>query len=186
MRARVPKKSFHINYQVRWRNYRAFEDTGWITIKPITILIGPNNSGKSSVISPLLLLRQTIGSPDSAAALVTRRPLADVGGYKDFVYGHDVSKAISLGLRYHVHDLPKRVKNVGSYPPGAVELTFRSKISAGETSNAALKSIELKDIFNRPYLRRTLTRSGRYNLSGVVSKRKMEKREGRPSMPQSL
>ncbi len=32
--------SLEVDYQIRWKNYRAFEDTGWITIKPLTIPLG--------------------------------------------------------------------------------------------------------------------------------------------------
>lgn len=46
------KKLFHVDYQIRWKNFKRFADTGWLTIKPITILIGPNSSGKTSILAP--------------------------------------------------------------------------------------------------------------------------------------
>jgi len=48
--------AMHVDYEIRWKNYRAFEDTDWVKIRPLTVIIGPNNSGKTSVISPILLL----------------------------------------------------------------------------------------------------------------------------------
>lgn len=46
---------------IRLRNYRCFEDTGWIDLKPINILLGANSSGKSSFIKFFPLLKQSMG-----------------------------------------------------------------------------------------------------------------------------
>src|SRR5262245_16627923 len=57
---------------VRWQNFRSLHDTGWVSIKGLTILIGANGSGKTSVIAPLLLLKQSIDSLDRDQSLRTR------------------------------------------------------------------------------------------------------------------
>ncbi|MDE7457074.1 MAG: AAA family ATPase [Prevotella sp.] len=46
---------------LRLRNYRCFEDTGDIQLKPITLLVGANSSGKSSFLKFFPLLKQSIG-----------------------------------------------------------------------------------------------------------------------------
>ena len=38
-------------------NFRVFKDYTWFDFAPITILVGPNSSGKSSLIKALLLLK---------------------------------------------------------------------------------------------------------------------------------
>ena len=38
-------------------NFRVFKDYTWFDFAPITLFVGPNNSGKSSVIKALLLLK---------------------------------------------------------------------------------------------------------------------------------
>lgn len=48
---------------MRLQNFKAFEDTGDLEIKPLTVLAGPNSSGKSSILQSLLLLKQTLESP---------------------------------------------------------------------------------------------------------------------------
>src|SRR5262245_38610169 len=75
--------------EVRWENYRSFVDTGWIKLKPLTILVGTNSSGKSSFISPLLILAQTIRSADRESAIITRGDMADVGDYRDLIHNHE-------------------------------------------------------------------------------------------------
>ena len=48
---------------LRLLNFKAFEDTGILELKPITVLAGPNSGGKSSILQSLLLLKQTLDSP---------------------------------------------------------------------------------------------------------------------------
>ena len=42
---------------IRLLNFMAFEDTGWIELRPITLLFGKNSSGKTAIIRALLLLK---------------------------------------------------------------------------------------------------------------------------------
>ncbi|ABC27147.1 DUF3696 domain-containing protein [Hahella sp. KA22] len=168
------KSLVHSDYQIRWKNYRRFEDTDWITIKPITILIGANNCGKSSILAPLLLLNQTIKSNDTETPLVTRGRLIDAGNYKDFIHHHEENRNLFLGLRFHLHENRKANKPVGSYPPGAIELTFSK---GREAHQLILNKYELYDIFKRKYLSQSLNKSGKYSLSGNISYSKMSDRE---------
>ena len=46
--------------KLRLRNYRCFDDTGDIDLKPITLLLGANSSGKSSFIKFFPLLQQSM------------------------------------------------------------------------------------------------------------------------------
>lgn len=157
----------HYNYEIRWKNYRCFTDTGWVAIRPLTILIGPNNSGKTSVISPILLLNQTMSSRDQVTPLVTRGPLIDAGTFKDIIHKRDISRDLFLGFRYHVHDLREDIKEVGSYPPGVAQVT----LTAGEQpQDIQLKRYELLDIYKRRYLQRVRHKSGKYSLKGLRQK----------------
>lgn len=45
------------------RNFKAFEETAEIELRPLTVILGRNNSGKSSLIQSLLLLKQTLADP---------------------------------------------------------------------------------------------------------------------------
>jgi len=50
--------------RLRLVNFKAWSDTGDINLRPLTMLLGTNSSGKSSLIQSLLLLKQTARSPD--------------------------------------------------------------------------------------------------------------------------
>lgn len=63
--------------QIRIKNFRSFKDTGFIDIKPITILIGKNSAGKSSFIRTFPMLKQSVEER-------TRTPILLYGNYVDF------------------------------------------------------------------------------------------------------
>ena len=165
----------HVDYEFRWKNFRAFKDTGWVKFPALTVLIGPNNSGKTSVIAPLLMLSQTAASPDTSTPLVTRGQLSDAGMLKDFVHDHDLTKNLFFGLRYHIHsEVPKKVDKIGSYPPGAAEITFGQ---GRQKEDILLKKFELFDVLNRPFLRQNLAGRGLYKLtSDAITRLKVEER----------
>ena len=48
----------------RLRTSRVWRASEPVTLAPVTVLLGTNSSGKSSIIQSLLLLKQTAASPD--------------------------------------------------------------------------------------------------------------------------
>ncbi|ABS68965.1 conserved hypothetical protein [Xanthobacter versatilis] len=55
--------------RLRLVNFKAWSDTDDICLRPLTMLLGTNSSGKSSLIQSLLLLKQTARSPDRTVHL---------------------------------------------------------------------------------------------------------------------
>jgi predicted ATPase len=155
------------NLQVRWKMFRGFRDTGWLEIRPLTVLIGANGSGKTSLVAPLLLLKQTILSPDVLTSVVTRGPLIDVGTYSDMVYRHSTAEDIFFGLRFHTHRKEGSLKPLGTYPPGALELAFSSGDSP---QDILLRSYVVLDMFTRHYLTRSRLPSRNYGIRGRLFK----------------
>lgn len=74
---------------IRVRNFKSLRDTGNLEIRPITLLVGPNSSGKSSFIQSILALRQTVRSTDQRTPLVLRDEYIDLGSYKDVIFKHE-------------------------------------------------------------------------------------------------
>src|SRR6266511_2932022 len=107
-------------FAVRWQNFRSLGDTGWLEIRPITIILGANASGKTSLIAPLLLLKQTLESTESSLALKTQGDLFNAGTYRKLILSHRSERTLSLGIRFHYHDPKEKrsdLKHVGEYPP---------------------------------------------------------------------
>ncbi|MBI3799524.1 MAG: AAA family ATPase [Deltaproteobacteria bacterium] len=77
-------------------NFKAFAGPETIPIRPITLIYGPNSSGKSSILQSLLLLKQTLEEADSSTVLLPKGKLVDLGDYHEFVHRHEVSKRFSF------------------------------------------------------------------------------------------
>jgi predicted ATPase len=165
LRKKKKSASHRVDYQVEWVNFRGFQSTGKIVFRPLTILIGPNNVGKTSLIAPFLLLSQTITSRDTVTPLVTRGRLIDAGAFINNVYHQDAEKNIELTLRFHVLlPPPKGAGKVGDYPPGALRVV----LGKGEDYNdIVLKEYHIHDIFDRPYIKRIRRTDGSYTLEGI-------------------
>ena len=153
--------------EIRWQNFRGFADTGWLVLPPLTVLIGPNNAGKSSIIAPMLLLNQTMLSRDASTPLVTRGNLLDAGTFRNILTRHE-SRVLKFGLRFHIHDASeeKPLRKLGAYPPGALDIAFEP---VEDPHGCVLKEYVVYDMFLRKVLGRTLQKSGYYSLSGLPS-----------------
>jgi predicted ATPase len=77
------------------RNFRAFRAVE-LNFSAINIFVGPNNSGKSSVLSAINLLAQTIAANESDAPLLLRGKYDDLGTYIDVVHGNIPRTPISI------------------------------------------------------------------------------------------
>ncbi len=84
--------------QLNIENFRAFDKLD-LPLSKINLFFGPNNSGKSSLISPITLLSQTLQSPDSDVNLLLSGKFEDLGTYSDMVYKNDIAKHIKIGLK---------------------------------------------------------------------------------------
>lgn len=67
--------------KIRFVNYKAFKE-GEIKIKPITILLGANSVGKSSIVNLLLMLQQTASSNTYKSALRLHGENVSMGSVK--------------------------------------------------------------------------------------------------------
>lgn len=83
---------------LRLLNFKCFQDSGEIPLSKLTVIFGRNNSGKSSLLQSLLLLRQTLDSPEYGPRLNLRGPLYHAGSYSDLVHGHQSSRRITISL----------------------------------------------------------------------------------------
>ena len=94
--------------RLRLENFRLFQDSGWFKLAPLTCLVGRNSSGKSSVLSALLLLKQSLEQIAMGTALMPLTlsgPYCDLGNYADVVHNHDESSEISLSFSIDLSDL---------------------------------------------------------------------------------
>ncbi len=165
----------HLNYyEVRWKNFKGFKDTQWIKIKPITILLGPNNSGKTSFLAPFLLMNQTLTSRDAYSPIISKGQVYDGGSIQELINNYDLSKNISLAMRYHIHETDEELDEMGSDPPGAFEVTIGVNEEDGEL---IVKSESIYDTYYREFFRLFLKKNKKYSMKGAVDLSKMRPEE---------
>ncbi len=73
---------------IRLQNFKGYKDSGEVSLAPLTIIVGPNNSGKSTLLQSLLALKQTAREPANRPALITRG-IVDLNGFYDILYGKE-------------------------------------------------------------------------------------------------
>jgi AAA ATPase domain/Protein of unknown function (DUF3696) len=152
---------------IRWQNFRSLKDTGWRQLRPLTIVLGPNNSGKTSLIAPLLLMQQTLDSEIRSTALLTKGPLLDLGSFTDLVRNHDQKATVGFALKWRSPRPGSEAEDeVGIYPPAGLVLEF----DRAETDDSArLKFYSIRDPFDRAMLSRKRLGGGGFSLAGLKS-----------------
>ncbi|WP_419652597.1 AAA family ATPase [Thiolapillus sp.] len=116
------------------QNFKPWKDTKKQRLAPLTVFFGSNSAGKSSLSQFLLLLKQTVDSPDRQRVLHMgdRNSVTDLGTSHDMIYGHDESRTLEFLLSWglekplNIHD-PVSDKN---YQGNAIE--FSSGINSHE------------------------------------------------------
>ena len=87
-------------------NFKAFAGPERIPIRPLTLIFGPNSSGKSSIFQCLLMLKQTLEQPPShVTPLRVKGDLVDLSRYREFVYRHDQEENFTIGAVLHILNL---------------------------------------------------------------------------------
>ena len=74
--------------QLRIKNFKGWKDTGLIRMAPITLFFGANRSGKSSIGQFLMMLKQTVESPDRKVVFYTggKNSAVQLGSYQEMVF----------------------------------------------------------------------------------------------------
>lgn len=93
---------------LKLENFKIWRSTGPTRLAPITLLLGTNSSGKSSLIQSLLLIRQTVKGDDPNLDLNLGNPDADdsvtLGQFKDVLCRHgaasESTSATQVGLEF--------------------------------------------------------------------------------------
>jgi energy-coupling factor transporter ATP-binding protein EcfA2 len=85
---------------VELENFKAFGQRTRIELAPITLILGQNSAGKSSILQSLNLLKQTRESRETGAPLLPRAEggIADLGSFQELLFDHDLSRTLSIGL----------------------------------------------------------------------------------------
>ncbi len=123
--------------KLRLHNFKIWKETNDISLAPVTLLLGANSSGKSSLIQSFLLLRQTALSPDAGVTLHfgngDAQESVQLGQFEDVLCKHGDDKEIEIEFRWGQTSRPEDTR---------VYVARYKKTKGGA---AALKSVRLED-----------------------------------------
>ncbi len=82
--------------------FKVYGEEQTLSFSPITILLGENNSGKSTIIQSLLLLKQSLENPKKSVPLRFHEPYWDLGTFENCWHrnGNDSEKCIKFKLAF--------------------------------------------------------------------------------------
>jgi predicted ATPase len=94
-----------------FENYRAFIK-GKFRVKPITVLVGANSVGKTSVVQLPLLLKQTanVGDKKYRAAVKLHGKEVNFGDVESIIHGKDATKPLVIAIEFRDNQLLDLIK----------------------------------------------------------------------------
>lgn len=124
---------------LKLENFKIWRSTGPVRLAPLTLLLGTNSSGKSSLIQSLLLIRQTVKGEDTGLDLNLGNPDAEdtvtMGQFRDLLCRHGAatestpSNQVGIEFRWTAHGAPAQDSALfsaryGAGPSGSAELRY--------------------------------------------------------------
>ncbi|HHQ6576493.1 TPA: DUF3696 domain-containing protein [Serratia fonticola] len=86
--------------QLSLTNFRSFKTTQTINITPVTLLVGPNSSGKSSILLALFYLLKVIEKGQCNPQRIENLNNKYIGGFINLIHGHDYLKKILIRIEF--------------------------------------------------------------------------------------
>ena len=120
--------------QLRIRNFKGWKDTGTIRMAPISLFFGANSSGKSSIGQFLMMLKQTVESPDRRAVFYPggKNSAVQLGSYQEMVFHRDPEKKISFDYRWSLSEPLKFKDPVSAQAFSGDNLSFQAEVGLGD------------------------------------------------------
>lgn len=97
--------------KLRIKNFKGWKDTGDIHMAPISLFFGANSSGKSSIGQFLMMLKQTVESPDRKAVFYPggKNSAVHLGSYQEMVFHRNPENKIAFDYQWSSE--PIRIKD---------------------------------------------------------------------------
>jgi predicted ATPase len=134
-------------------NFKIWKTTGPTRLAPVTLLLGTNSSGKSSLIQSLLLIRQTVNSTDANLDLYLGDPdkndSVTLGQFKDVLcrqgVANEVIPANQFGIEFSWLSVPEFgwKPEAEKEPVAKVPTVFTAHYRAGVSGSALIDYLRL-------------------------------------------
>lgn len=132
--------------QLRIQNFKGWKDTGNIRMAPISLFFGANSSGKSSIGQFLMMLKQTVESPDRKAVFYPggKNSAVQLGSYQEMVFHRDPGNKITFDYRWSLPEILKFKDPVTGLIFSGDNLSFHAEVGLGDKDQHTLVLDQLK------------------------------------------
>ena len=132
--------------KLRIHNFKIWQDTGNILMAPITLFFGTNSSGKSSIGQFLMMLKQTVESPDRKAVFYPggKNSAVQLGSYKEMVLHHNPEYKMSFEYQWDFIDTLKIKDPLSGKTYSGDTLSFDAEIGLDTKNQQSLLLDNLK------------------------------------------
>jgi len=132
--------------RLRIRNFKGWKDTGVIHMAPITLFFGANSSGKSSIGQFLMMLKQTVESPDRKAVFYPggKNSAVELGSYHDMVFHRNPENNIWFEYLWFLENTLKFKDPIAGQPYAGDSLHFEAEVGVNERDQHTLVLDSLK------------------------------------------
>lgn len=90
-------------------NFKGIRERVRIEFAPLTLLFGPNNAGKSTIVQALMYAREVLERNNcDAGRTALGGDVVDLGGFDNLVYGHDRSRVIRMRFELDLRQAERR------------------------------------------------------------------------------
>ena len=126
--------------QLRIKNFKGWVDTGIIRLAPISLFFGANSSGKSSIGQFLMMLKQTVESPDRKAVFYPggKNSAVQLGSYQEMVFHRDPKNRISFEYQWNFKNSLELKDPVHEKYFAGDTLSFEAEVGLGDKDQHSL------------------------------------------------
>lgn len=126
--------------RLRIQNFKGWADTGVIELAPISLFFGANSSGKSSIGQFLMMLKQTVESPDRKAIFYPggKNSAVQLGSYQEMVFHRDPKNRISFDYQWNFKNTLKLKDPVRGQSFAGDTLSFEAEVGLGDKDQHSL------------------------------------------------
>jgi predicted ATPase len=132
--------------RLRIQNFKGWKDTGIIRMAPISLFFGVNSSGKSSIGQFLMMLKQTVESPDRKAVFYPggKNSAVQLGSYQEMVFHRNPENKIAFDYQWSLQDVLKFRDPVSGQSFSGNCLSFEAEVGPGDKDHRTLVLDHLK------------------------------------------
>ena len=131
---------------LRIQNFKLWQDTGHIRMAPITLFFGTNSSGKSSIGQFLMMLKQTVESPDRRAVFYPggRNTAVQLGSFQEMVLHRDPKNRITFDYTWDFTDTLQIKDRLSGETYTGNTLSFGAEVGLSDKDRHPLTLLHMK------------------------------------------